>query len=66
VALRGGCGVVGSCVHKTRSGEGFGSKQTETELQVARFWAAMGLQEVERGAVGLQPPSMLTREWDCE
>jgi hypothetical protein len=44
--------VVGLCPRKTQGVEGFGPKLA-TELPRL---AEMGLQEMERGAVGLQPP----------
>jgi len=47
--------VVGSCVRETRGAERVGQK-TRNRAAVARFRAAVGLQEVEGGAVGLQLP----------
>ena len=47
--------VVGSCVHETQGTERVGQK-TRNRAAVARFRAAVGLQEVEGGAVGLQLP----------
>ena len=41
-----------------RRGAGLGS-QTRNQAAVAWFWAAVGLQEVERGAVGYSPPPVL-------
>jgi hypothetical protein len=45
--------VVGWCVHKTQDAELVGQKK----LKRARFRVAVGLQEVEGVAVGLQSPS---------
>ena len=47
--------VAGSCVHETQGAEQVGQK-TRNRATVARFRAAVGLQAVEGGAVGLQPP----------
>jgi hypothetical protein len=51
----GGSG--GGAAIRLEAGErkGFGPK-TRNRAAVARFWAEMGPQEVEMGAVGLQPP----------
>jgi hypothetical protein len=46
--------VAGSCVHETRGAKQVGQK-TPHRAAVARFRAAVGLQEVEGGAVELQP-----------
>ena len=48
--------VVGLCIREMRGAERVGQK-TRNRAAVTRFQAAMGLQEVERGAVGLRPPS---------
>ena len=47
--------VAGSCVRETRGAELVGQK-TQNRAAVAWFRAAVGLQAVEGGAVGLQPP----------
>ena len=53
--VRGGCG--GGVVRSRNAKWGGGLGQTNrNRATVARFRAAMGLPEVERGAVGLQPP----------
>jgi hypothetical protein len=52
----GGGGVV--CLCNVRHRVGMGQK-TQNQAAMARFRAAVGLQEVERGAVGSQPPLLL-------
>ena len=48
--------VVGGCIRKTQGMEWVGQK-SQNRAAMARFWAAVGLQEVEGGTVGLQFPS---------
>ena len=47
--------VVGLCVRETQDTEQVGQK-TRNRAMAAQFRAAVVLQEVERGAVGSQPP----------
>jgi hypothetical protein len=53
--VQGGAGPGVVCLQNARRGAG-GPKKNRNRAAVARFWAAVGLQEVERGAVGLWPP----------
>ena len=48
--------VVGRGVRKREAGEGTEGQKSRNRAIVARFRAALGLQEVERGSVALQCP----------
>jgi hypothetical protein len=53
--VRGNCGGGVMRSQNVKWGGGLG-QTNRNRATVALFWAATGLQEVERGAVGLQPP----------